>query len=269
VQVLARQGGFQLITQALADDATAPKIVTALALTGAKNLQESVKQVALDEKRSMAVRSVALRAYGRSSLPQQKEILDWAKAGKIPAELIPVAAEVLFGSPRSEMREEAAKYLQLPGAANAKPLPPIAELAKRTGDPDKGHAVFARTCVACHQINGLGIDFGPALSEIGSKLPKEDLYFSITNPSAAVAFGFEGWILKLKDGNELLGLIASETADEVALKIMGGIVVKYPKSQIVSRTKQDQSLMTPGLHQTMTEQELVDLIEYLTTLKKK
>ena len=79
----------------------------------------------------------------------------------------------------------------------------------------------------------------------------------------------EGWILKLKDGNELLGLIASETADEVALKIMGGIVVKYPKSQIVSRAKQDQSLMTPGLYLSMTEQELVDLVEYLTTLKKK
>jgi hypothetical protein len=41
------------------------------------------------------------------------------------------------------------------------------------------------------------------------------------------------------------------------------------KEKIQSRTKLESSLMPSNLQATMTEQELVDLVEYLITLKKK
>lgn len=73
----------------------------------------------------------------------------------------------------------------------------------------------------------------------------------------------------MKDGDEAYGLIVSETADELAIKAVGGVVTRYPKSGIASRTKQKLSIMPSGLQQAMTKQELVDLVEYLASLKKK
>jgi putative heme-binding domain-containing protein len=53
----------------------------------------------------------------------------------------------------------------------------------------------------------------------------------------------------------------------VQLKRIGGVVTRYPKSEIASRSRLDRSPMPEGLAGTLTEQELVDLVEYLSTLK--
>ncbi len=72
----------------------------------------------------------------------------------------------------------------------------------------------------------------------------------------------------MKNGDEAYGLIASETADELAIKAVGGIVTRYKKSDIAKRAQQKLSIMPAGLQQTMSVQELVDLVEYLSSLKK-
>src|SRR5262249_19327562 len=148
----------------------------------------------------------------------------------------------------------------------------ISELMRLKGDPVKGAAVFRRdtttACIKCHQVNGEGIDFGPNLSEIGTKLGKDALFEAILDPSAGISFGFEAWQITLKDGNEAYGLIVSETADELALKTAGAIVTRYPKTEIKSRTQGKLSIMPAGLQATMSRQDLVDLVEYLSQLKK-
>jgi putative heme-binding domain-containing protein len=123
-------------------------------------------------------------------------------------------------------------------------------------------------CVNCHQVGGRGVDFGPNLSEIGDKLGKDALYESILDPNAGVSFGYEAWQLELESGDEAYGIIVSETEDEVAIKNAQAIVSRFPASQIVRRTKMDQSIMPAGLQMAMTPRELVDLVEYLATLKK-
>jgi putative heme-binding domain-containing protein len=165
-----------------------------------------------------------------------------------------------------------AELLPLPLGKNSMQLPSISELAQMKGDAAKGAEVFRLEivgCNKCHQVNGQGTDFGPDLSEIGGKLGKDALYESILDPSAGISFGYETWQLELKNGDEAFGLIVSETADEVALKVAGGIVTRYPKSEIIKRQKQTLSIMPAGLQQTMTKEELVDLVEYLVSLKPK
>src|SRR5262249_42247821 len=123
-------------------------------------------------------------------------------------------------------------------------------------------------CIRCHQINGEGVDFGPNLSEIGTKLGKDAIYESILDPSAGISFGYEAWQIELQNGDEVFGLIASETADEVAVKIQTRVVNPYKKSDVIKREKQKLSIMPAGLQQTMSTQDLVDLVEYLSSLKK-
>jgi len=65
-----------------------------------------------------------------------------------------------------------------------------------------------------------------------------------------------------------LGIITSQTDDEVTLKVPGGISITYKAADIAKRTQLPTSIMLPGLQATMTPQELVDLISYLHSLKQ-
>ena len=109
---------------------------------------------------------------------------------------------------------------------------------------------------------------GPQLSEIGTKLGKDALYQSILDPSSGISFGFEAWNIQLKNDDELFGLITSETGDELTVKTQAGVITKVKKSEIAKRQKLSSSLMPVGLQLTMSTQELVDLVEYLASLKK-
>ncbi|WP_232793749.1 c-type cytochrome [Siphonobacter sp. SORGH_AS_0500] len=138
-----------------------------------------------------------------------------------------------------------------------------------SGDVQRGVKVFAQNCAVCHQINGQGADFGPKLSEIGSKLPKEGQYMAILYPSAGISFGFEGWNVQLKDGTNLVGIVASKTESDLDLKYPGGTAQRLKMTQVKSMKQQQDSMMPAGLHENMSKQELADLVEYLMTLKKK
>ena len=71
-------------------------------------------------------------------------------------------------------------------------------------------------------VSNNGFDFGPELTEIGSKFPKEGLLESIVDPSAGISFGFEGWNLKMKDGSEMAGIITSKTETDIDMNFPGG-----------------------------------------------
>lgn len=144
----------------------------------------------------------------------------------------------------------------------------MAALALRSGDPLAGKAVFQKFCFACHKAGDVGIDFGPGLSEIGSKLPKSELYVAIVKPNAGVSFDYEGWTIHTKQGGVLAGIV-TESNDELTVRMVGGVSQKLKKSDVAKREKMKSSLMPEGLHLAMSEKSLVDLVEFLASLKKK
>ena len=66
----------------------------------------------------------------------------------------------------------------------------------------------------------MGIDIGPGLSEIGSKLPKSELYVANVKPNAGVSFDYEGWTIHTKQGGVLAGVVA-ESNDELTVRMVG------------------------------------------------
>ena len=118
------------------------------------------------------------------------------------------------------------------------------------------------------RVGDFGTDFALALTEIGSKLGKDALYESILDPSAGISFGFEAWMIKLKSGDEAYGIITSQTEDEVVVKNKT-VVTHVKKSDIESRQQMKLSIMPANLQATMSAQDLVDLVEFLSSLKKK
>lgn len=168
---------------------------------------------------------------------------------------------------RTKIKSEIAKYLKMPEFAAGKSEESIKALIPRTGKPLSGKTVYNKYCQGCHIMHGKGVDFGPGLSEIGDKFGKEGLYRAIVMPDAGISFGYEGVIVKSKNGDKGAGIVVSDTETDLDLKMMGGVVKTFKKHELTERTLMEKSMM-PNLSASMSDAELVDLVEYLTTLKK-
>jgi putative membrane-bound dehydrogenase-like protein len=235
--------------------------------SGAKMLEG----ILMDAKQPFPVRQAAVKALARTNRGA-RALLAFAKKKGLPDDMLFTAGNELRSSPGKEIRDEAAALFPAPAGKDNKPLPPIAQLLKMNGDAKSGHAVFAATCIRCHQVNGEGVDFGPNLTEIGTKLGKDALMTKVLQPGSSLAFGYEGKTLKLKSGDQADGLITSQTEDEVTLKTSSGtaaIVTKYKRSDIAEIKTMKVTMMPEGLQTAMSTQEFVDLIEYMAALKKK
>jgi putative membrane-bound dehydrogenase-like protein len=250
------------------DAAKAQSVLTSLRGVGSKQSIDILKSIALDPKRTKALRMEATRALG-GSMDGEDVVLALLKEGKINGEYKAAAIQGVSGAWRKNVRIEAAKYLDVAPSKAGKKLPPVSELMAMTGNVANGKTVFANYCAICHQVNAEGNDFGPKLSEIGSKLGKDGQYMAIFYPSAGVSFGYEGYEVKFKDGSTTVGIVSSKTETDLIMKFPGGTSQNYKMSQVVSMKKLDESLMTAGLHEAMNQQDLVDLVEYLSSLKRK
>jgi putative heme-binding domain-containing protein len=214
------------------------------------------------------IKQTAAANLGRSGTGEDR-VLELLKAKKVPADLIPPMVQSVSGAWRKAVRDEASRYL--PGSVQtaALKLPDIKTINALKGNALTGKTVFSKFCSTCHQVNKEGNDFGPPLSEIGSKYPKEGLLTSIVKPSEGIGFGYEGWQMELKDGSSIVGIIASKTEDEIEIKLAGGNKRTIKQSEIQSKKQLDISLMPEGLYQQMEIQQLADLLEFLSSLKKK
>ncbi|QOV88472.1 c-type cytochrome [Humisphaera borealis] len=158
-----------------------------------------------------------------------------------------------------------------PKDKDGKVLPTLEKLAAMKGDAKRGAAIYRDektvNCLRCHQIGDEGGEIGPPLTTIGEKLSRVQLLDSIVYPSNAILMGFENWFVKTKDGEVYTGLLTSETDDVLSLKDIDGKYIDVQKDQIVTKKQQPISIMPEGLNAAISQQDLVDLLEYLTTLK--
>jgi putative heme-binding domain-containing protein len=140
-----------------------------------------------------------------------------------------------------------------------------------TGDVQRGEVLFRgkATCSNCHIVNQFGKQVGPDLSEIGTKLSAEAMYVSILDPSAGISHNYETYIALLDSGQVLSGVLISQTDDQVILRTAEAIDRTIATGDIVEMKKSEKSIMPDGLHQTVDRQGLVDIIQYMTTLRKK
>ncbi|MDH5397403.1 MAG: PQQ-dependent sugar dehydrogenase [Cyclobacteriaceae bacterium] len=197
----------------------------------------------------------------------QHLLYDLLKENKVPEEYKTTAVLKLMNCWDPEVSGNAPKYLPAANVKDGGQLASIDELVEIPGAAENGKNVFDMYCKACHVVNGEGIDFGPGLSEIGSKLSREAMISSVIFPSAGINFGYEGYHIKTNDNKEYYGFIASRTESEITLKMMGGVTQIIAHDNLASMEAMGKSLMTENLQMVMSQQELVDLVEYMTTLK--
>jgi putative membrane-bound dehydrogenase-like protein len=233
-----------------------------------KYLQDLVlSKTAARELRIAAVMALAGNRHGSSAL------LYWKEKNELPEDLIAETGRILRNSPNQETRNRAVLLFPAPGKLDLKKLPPITELAKRTGNAEKGKQVFSASaksdaqCLRCHMVRGSGGQIGPDLSMIGKKASRENLFESILQPSKAIADQYIQWKVDTLDGTSITGLVIEETKETITLRDANGKDTKIRQSDIDRKSKSPISIMPDNLAAALTEDELVDMVEYLATLK--
>ena len=221
-----------------------------------------------DKEQDLELRRQATRALARNKTGAE-ELIKLAQGKQLAKELEIAAGSALATSTSKDIRAAAEKLFGAPTTKDKKPLPSIGDLVKQKGDANKGKTVFAKAgkCADCHQVNGVGKEVGPNLSEIGKKLSREAVFDSILYPSASISHNFETYVIETKQGTTANGVLVSKTPGEVTIKGPDALLRTFKTADIDTFNRSPISLMPADLHQEMSTQELVDLVEYLLTLR--
>ena len=140
------------------------------------------------------------------------------------------------------------------------------------GDAKRGSELISMTgklatCLACHIVKGIGRDFGPDLTQVGTRLSREQILESLMKPSLVIQPAYLAHSVELNDGRVQTGFVIERTDQALKLKLVTGTTESYPLTTVKSDKPLPVSIMPEGLLQTMTQQEAADVIAYLAGLK--
>ena len=142
----------------------------------------------------------------------------------------------------------------------------------KDGDTAKGKEIYQRpalACISCHKIKGEGLsDVGPDLGSIGASAPADYIIESLIDPSKKIKEGYKSSTVTTINGDYYTGSVIFEDANAIRIKTSVGVEVSLQKSKIKSRETSKVSMMPAGLTDNLNENELIDLLKYLTELGK-
>ena len=125
-----------------------------------------------------------------------------------------------------------------------------------------GRAVFAKTCMTCHKLYGVGGEIGPELT--GSNRQDIDyLLRNIVTPNAIVGRDYQLASVRMHGGRVVSGMIRSETEDALTVQTLNDRVV-LARSKVKDTTVHPVSMMPPGQLAALSDQDARDLIAYLS-----
>jgi len=152
-------------------------------------------------------------------------------------------------------------------AASAARHAAMLEIARLPGRKDHGQEVFGRICVACHRVGGKGVQVGPDLDGVASRLDLVTMVESIFEPNARIDPRYALVSLGLGNGDVLVGAVDRDEGGRITLRLADGSQRVVDGADVKRRETLATSSMPEGLPQTLSPRELVDLVEYLQALR--
>jgi len=170
----------------------------------------------------------------------------------------------LLNHPDKAIRDRAARAFD--GAISPDRAKVIADYAgvKADGDRDRGKAVFARVCAACHKLGEVGNVVGPDLAALANRTPAY-LMQEILDPNRNLDSRYVEYRAQLKDGRTVTGLLAAETATTVILRGQQRKEETLLRSDIEELRGSGKSLMPEGIEKDVSKKDMADLLTFLTS----
>ncbi|WP_164101685.1 PVC-type heme-binding CxxCH protein [Candidatus Laterigemmans baculatus] len=175
---------------------------------------------------------------------------------QFPQELLPQANRLLDRL-EADHEQKVAKLDSL--------LPLVAK-----GNLERGERLFfseKAKCSSCHRVGNRGELIGPDLTTIGANRATVALLESTVFPSASIVRDYEPVKVLTVDGRLLTGIVVDQTAEAVTVQQQTGKPLQIPRDEIEVIEASTVSLMPAGLEDALNEQELADIIAYLSSLR--
>ena len=271
IQTLAEQNQLAMFERWIETDQQPrfDNLMNSIRASGNGQLASMLGSYALDPEQSIERRKSAVLVMG-TNYQGCGLLSSWVKEKSLDEDFSPAIASALHSSPWIKFQELALQHFPLTTGKSKVPIPKMAELKKLKGDIEVGQTVFNKqgTCSQCHVVKGSGKSIGPDLSEIGSKLTRQAMLESILFPSAGISHNYENWTVLTEAGSLISGMLTSETDNELQIRDKDNILHKINVDEVSSKKKSRLSMMPANLHEQLTPEQLVDLVEYLMSLKK-
>ena len=250
-----------------------PLRVTGQQLLGSNQLSQEATLKALNQILafgSIPEQQKALNSLGRlNTAPSKKILKSWLtkmKNNQLDPSLHLDLMEAIDSSQVPYLIEEKSAYLEEKYATNRDQE---FEVCLEGGSIALGKKLFNNNnraqCIRCHKVGKTGGAVGPELTKIVDLLSKEALLTSLIHPNERIAPGYGTIVVKLKDGNQKVGVLIKETSDALSLRIGDEGLVTVSTEEIA-----DQELMPSGMFSMkdlLTKREIRDIMAYLYTLK--
>lgn len=128
-------------------------------------------------------------------------------------------------------------------------------------NPSQGRAVFQKTCANCHRLYGHGGTIGPDLTGSG-RANLDYLLLNMVDPNATVGAEYRTAVIAMKDGRVLTGIVTTRNDRTLTLQTAQDRIT-LSQSDIEELKPQSTSLMPDGQLQTLSEEQVRDLVNYL------
>lgn len=237
VTALARQGdvrGGKLLTTESTWSSYTPRVRSAV-------IGALVSKLVFIDVLFAAIEQGVIAVTDISSMDRQRLMKD--KNPKISAR-----AEVLFK--------------ELEGGGRMQVYQDYRQILDESADAALGKSVFSRACSACHTYAGEGGNVGPDLTGVKNQ-PADALLLHTLVPNYEVYPAYQAISVETSDGRSLSGRLVAETENSLTLRTAFGTDESILRTNITSLTNTGRSLMPEGLEQSMTKDELAQLIAYL------
>jgi putative heme-binding domain-containing protein len=141
----------------------------------------------------------------------------------------------------------------------------------QSGNIERGRSIFLNVekslCLNCHRLGNRGGRTGPELTGLGSRYSRIYIAESILQPSRTIAPSFGTVVAALTNGKVVSGVKVDESETVLTLADSQGREQKIVKADIEQQTSSILSTMPEGLEKHIREEEFVDLVAFLTSLK--
>jgi putative heme-binding domain-containing protein len=261
---------------AVVGDASAPADLLAKCKTAINERgDEKLQTVLADAMKSVPERlQLAMAEHLCTTAAGSESLLALTEKGQATPRLLqrPSVRQRLSSLNRAELSERAAKLTQGLPDENEMLVKLVGQ--RRAGydaaekSLERGAAVFAKHCAACHQIAGKGAMIGPQLDGIGGR-GLERVVEDVLDPNRNVDVAFRTTSLRMEDGQVISGLVRREEGATLVLANEKGEEIRVNKDEIDEQAKGQLSLMPANVHEIVAEAEFYDLLAYLLAQRAK
>ena len=127
---------------------------------------------------------------------------------------------------------------------------------------NRGKAIFAKNCSACHRLDGVGTTVGPEISDSRDQ-SFEKMLISILDPNRSIDANYFRYLARTDEGTVVEGLLKDSNSQTITLQSQNGALTTLNRDDIEELKSSGTSLMPEGIESQISANDMAELLWYV------